>query len=295
MEALKNQISIIGLGPMGIKIAQLYLQKGFQVTVYNRTAAKADQLVQQGARLAKTVHEAIEASPINLVILHNYTVTSELFSTLQNESILSGKLVVQLTTGTAQEARLSQTWFNSRDADYIDGAIQVAPEQMSQPDTTILFSGNQKKYMEIEDSLKILGGNPKYLGENIAAAAALDTATLSYIYGAAAGFFHGALIAESENFDVSEYGNIIAEIAPGMGEFLKHEGKVISSGDFKLSQSPLAISVEATERILTTAKLSGINSEFPEFVANWLSRAKDAGYEQEEFAAVIKTLRTQQL
>ena len=50
METLKNQISIIGLGPMGIKIAQLYLQKGFQVTVFNRTAAKADQLVREGAR-----------------------------------------------------------------------------------------------------------------------------------------------------------------------------------------------------------------------------------------------------
>ena len=121
----------------------------------------------------------------------------------------------------------------------------------------------------------------------------MDTATLSYIYGAAAGFLHGALIAESENFDVKEYGNIIAEIAPGMGEFLKHEGKVIASGDFSISQSPLSISVEATERILATANLSGINTEFPQFAANWLKRAELEGYGQEEFAAVIKTLRQQ--
>jgi len=294
METLKNQISIIGLGPMGIKIAQLYLQKGFQVTVFNRTAAKADQLVKEGARLAKNISEAIEASPVSIIIIHNYAVANDLFSSIETGNALAGKLIVQLTTGTSQEARLSETWFNGKTADYLDGAIQVAPEQMAQPDTTILFSGNSRKYLEIEDTLKILGGNLKYLGENIGAAAAMDTATLSYIYGAAAGFLHGALIAESENFDVREYGNIIAEIAPGMGEFLKHEGAVISSGDFKLSQSPLAISVEATERILATAKLSGINSEFPQFAANWLKRAKDAGYEQEEFAAVIKTLRTPQ-
>ncbi len=198
---------------------------------------------------------------------------------------------MQWTTGAAQEARLSETWFRENNAAYIDWAIQVAPEQMAQPDTTILFAGNTDKYQELLHRLTILGGNLKYLGEHIGAAAAMDTATLSYIYGAAAGFLHGALIAESENFDVKEYGNIIAEIAPGMGEFLKHEGKVIASGDFSISQSPLSISVEATERILATANLSGINTEFPQFAANWLKRAELEGYGQEEFAAVIKTLR----
>ncbi|MGE8429487.1 MAG: NAD(P)-dependent oxidoreductase [Sphingobacterium sp.] len=290
METLKNQISVIGLGPMGIKIATLYIQQGFQVTVFNRTRTKADLLVQQGAKLATSVSEAIAASPVSIVIVHNYSVSNELFSSVEKDALL-GKTIVQLTTGTAQEARSSETWFKERNADYIDGAIQVAPEQMAQPDTTILFAGNADKYRVMLDRLAVLGGNLKYLSEKIGAAAAMDTATLSYIYGAAAGFLHGALIAESENFDVKEYGNIIAEIAPGMGEFLKHEGKVISSGDFGISQSPLSISVEATERILATAKSSGINTEFPEFAANWLQRAKTAGYEQEEFAAVIKTLR----
>ncbi|MGJ7031364.1 NAD(P)-dependent oxidoreductase [Niabella hirudinis] len=292
MTTSKNQISIIGLGPMGIKIAQLYLQKGFEVTVFNRTAAKAQQLAQEGANFAETLQEAIEASPLSIVIVHNYAIATALFATLETETALNDKIIVQLTTGTAQEARQSEAWFRDKQAYYLDGAIQVAPEQMAQPDTTILFSGNMEKYTAIEDTLKILGGNLKYLGKNIAAAAALDTATLSYIYGAAIGFFHGALIAESENFDVKEYGNIIAEIAPGMGEFLKHEGAVISSGDFRISQSPLAISISAIDRILSTAKLSGINSEFPQFAANWLQRAKKAGYEQEEFAALIKTLRS---
>ncbi|SDD11243.1 NAD(P)-dependent oxidoreductase [Niabella drilacis] len=290
MKAKEDKISIIGLGPMGVKIAQLYLQKGFQVTVFNRTAAKADPLIKEGAAFVPTVQQAIEASPVSIVIVHDYDVAKKIFAAETGDT-LSGRIIVQLTTGTAQEARASEAWFSSRNAGYIDGAIQVAPEQMAQPDTTILFSGQKGRYLEIEDLLKVLGGNLKYLGENTAAAAALDTATLSYIYGAAIGFFHGALIAESENFDVKEYSDIIAEIAPGMGEFLKHEGAVISSGDYRISQSPLSISVGATERILATARLSGINSEFPELAASWLKRAKAAGYENEEFAAVMKTLR----
>lgn len=291
MKTGTKQISIIGLGPMGVKIAQLYLQKGYEVTVFNRTAAKADPLVAQGAKLAAKIHQAIAASPLSIVIVHDYEVSKNLFSSIETDHALAGKIIVQFTTVSAQEARESERWFNDQLAYYIGGAIQVAPDQMAQADTTILLSGNKGKYTEIGNTLSVLGGNLKYLGENIAAAAALDTATLSYVYGAAMGFFHGALIAENENFDVAEYGKIIAEIAPGMGAFLMHEGAVISSNDFSISQSPLAISVGATERMLSTAKLSGINSEFPQFAANWLKRAKEAGYEQEEFAALIKTLR----
>ncbi|MNL40133.1 hypothetical protein D3C87_1624570 [compost metagenome] len=87
------------------------------------------------------------------------------------------------------------------------------------------------------------------------------------------------------------YGEIVSGIAPGMGEFLKHEGTVIQKGDFAISQSPLAISVEATGRILQTAKEAGINTEFPTFAAGILKRAAEAGYGNEEFAAIVKLLR----
>ncbi|MBW4577951.1 MAG: hypothetical protein KME42_00045 [Tildeniella nuda ZEHNDER 1965/U140] len=162
---------------------------------------------------------------------------------------------------------------------------------MGRPDTPILVSGAETTFRQSESLLKILGGNLTYLGEQIGSASAMDLATLSYIYGAVLGFFHGARICEAEGFRVNTYGSIVADIAPSFGEFLKHEGTVIQTGDYTVSESPLKISVEATERLVKTAQAAQINAEFPTFASGLFKRAMAAGYGNEEAAALIKVLR----
>ncbi|MFC3550435.1 NAD(P)-binding domain-containing protein [Lysobacter cavernae] len=81
---------------------------------------------------------------------------------------------------------------------------------------------------------------------------------------------------------------LVAGIGPTFADFLKYEGEVIQSGDFTVGESPLSISVEATECIARAARESGINDEFPVFAADLFQRA---GYADQELAAMIKLLR----
>jgi 3-hydroxyisobutyrate dehydrogenase-like beta-hydroxyacid dehydrogenase len=60
-------VTIIGLGPMGQAMARAFLAAGHPVTVWNRTASRADALVAEGAPRAATPAEALAAS--RLVIL----------------------------------------------------------------------------------------------------------------------------------------------------------------------------------------------------------------------------------
>lgn len=80
-------------------------------------------------------------------------------------------------------------------------------------------------------------GTVTFARRPVGAASAMDLATLSYVYGALLGFFHGARIAESEGFRVDHYGSLIAEISPSFGEFFKHEGAVIQSGNYSVRKS----------------------------------------------------------
>jgi len=284
--------SVIGLGAMGSTLARLLLRNGYRVTVWNRTSAKSEPLIRDGAILAPSAASAVGASPVVVVCVHDYKATNEILGTPEVASALAGRILIQLTTGSPQEARDSEAWARERGADYLDGAIQAAPEQMARPDTTILVSGTETAFRRSEPVLKVFGGNVKYLGEQVGAASAMDLATLSYVYGAVLGFFHGALVSESEGFGVDTYGSIVAEIAPSFGEFLKHEGAVIQTGNYAVSESPLKISVEATERLAQAARDAQINSEFPTFAAGLFKRAMVAGYGNEEAAALIKVLRT---
>lgn len=159
------------------------------------------------------------------------------------------------------------------------------------PDTTLLVSGAPEAFTECRTLLQVFGGNMKCLGHEIGAAATLDLSSLSYVYGAMVGVLHGACILEAEGLGLTEYATLLSEVAPSFGLFLKHEVSVIHSGNFAITESPLRISVEATARLLHSAHAAKINEEFPALAASLFQRAKDAGYNDEEAAAVIKVLR----
>jgi len=290
---IPEKVTVIGLGLMGATLARLLINQGYSVTVWNRTAEKSEQLVREGAILASSAAEAISASPFVVVCVYDYKATNEILNSEEAVSALNGKTIIQLTTGSPQEARETEIWAREQGADYVDGAILAAPNQMGKPDTIILVSGAEKAFQKSEKVLKILGGKITNLGGEIGSASAMDLAILSYTYGAALGFFHGARISESENIPVDSFGALVADFSPTIGEFLKYESNVIRKEDYTASESPIRISVEAVERILQTAQESGINTEFPIFAAGIFRQAKAAGYENEELAALIKVFRRQ--
>ncbi|UII29890.1 NAD(P)-binding domain-containing protein [Fulvivirga ulvae] len=287
----QEKVTVIGLGQMGRTLASLLLKNGYHVTVWNRTSSKAETLIEEGAILAPDVVTAVKASPVIVVCVLDYPASLAIFNETGVADSLQGRSVVQLTTGDPKEAIESEKWMSEHGAEYIVGAIQVAPEQMAQPDTTIFFSGTEAVYRRLEPTLKIFGGNLKYLGNKISAASAMDLASLSYLYGSLLGFFHAARLCEVEGFDVSLLGEIVKEVNPGFASFIQYESGLIQEGKFDISQSPLAISVDATQRIYNASKEYNINSEVPKLMADFLKRAKDKGLEGKELASLIQVFR----
>ncbi|MGV3617337.1 MAG: NAD(P)-dependent oxidoreductase [Fimbriimonas sp.] len=284
-----NRVTVIGLGAMGVTLARLLLKAGYAVTVWNRTPEKADALVAAGAALAPDAASAVTASPVTVVCVHDYRATEAILA--PTEDAVKGRVLIQLTTGSPQDGRDLAAWVQARGGSSLDGAIQAAPDQMGDAATAILLSGPKDVYERNAALLKTFGGNLIYLGEDAGAASAMDFATLSALYGVLVGFFQGALISEAEGFRVDEYARIVAETLPAFAEFLKHEGNMIHRGDFAISQSPMSINVEATERIARSARDAGIDDEFPTYVAGLFRRAADKGYGNEELAALIKVMR----
>jgi 3-hydroxyisobutyrate dehydrogenase-like beta-hydroxyacid dehydrogenase len=63
------KVGFIGLGRMGRPIARRVLQAGHELTVYNRTPARAADLVEAGARLAGSVAEACAGNTVVITML----------------------------------------------------------------------------------------------------------------------------------------------------------------------------------------------------------------------------------
>jgi 3-hydroxyisobutyrate dehydrogenase-like beta-hydroxyacid dehydrogenase len=71
-------VGFIGLGRMGTGMATNLLKAGYRVTVYNRTPAKAEALMAQGAKAAASVAEACRADAVITVLANDEAVESVL-------------------------------------------------------------------------------------------------------------------------------------------------------------------------------------------------------------------------
>lgn len=286
----RTTVSVIGLGAMGMTIAELFSKSGARVTVYNRSAGKAAPLRDKGAALAPDLATAFAASDTVVMCVSNDAAVKELLAAPGVAAAAAARTLIQLTTISPETARGGAAWAREHGAQYLAGAIQAAPGQMGQADTPILISGDEQAWAAQRARLSVLGGGLVYLGAEPGAAATMDLATLSWVYGGMLGFLQGALIAQSEGVDVARYGSIVREISPSFGAFFQHEGGVIAAGDFSISQSPLRISVDATERLLQTARRAGLSTELPELTASLFQRALQQNLGDEEVAALIKVM-----
>ncbi len=288
---MKNEVSVIGLGAMGSALAQALIRDGYRVTVWNRTGAKAEALVRAGAVLAPSAASAVGASPVVLVCVGEGKVTRNILGTEEAAPALAGRVLVELGTGTPQDAREAEVWARERGVDYLVGAIMATPSQIGRPDTTIFASGAETAFRRSEPVLKTVAGNLMYMGETIGLASAWDLATLSCLFGALLGFFHGARVFESEGLRVGDFGSMIAGISPVLGEMIKHAGDVIQTGTYENPQSSVKTCTFGVELFVKQAREARINSEFPAFALGIFKKAMAAGYAEEEVAALIKVLR----
>jgi len=60
-------VTVIGLGAMGSALARCLVEDGHAVTVWNRTSAKSDAMVELGAVAALSVGDAIAANDVVVV------------------------------------------------------------------------------------------------------------------------------------------------------------------------------------------------------------------------------------
>ncbi len=172
--AENGTVTVIGLGLMGSAVAHAFLRAGHDLTVWNRTPERAARF-QGLARIATDVREACAASDTIVVCVRDYEVSNALLHTAAVEEVTSGKALVQLTTGTAADARASAAWARQHGLAYLDGAILAGPGDIGGETSSILCAGEATVYEEHRTLLGALG-QTTHCGEEIGAAATLDMA-----------------------------------------------------------------------------------------------------------------------
>src|SRR6266849_1445922 len=102
-----KRIGLIGLGLMGRPMGMNLLKAGYSLTVWNRTASRADELVAAGAKLAKSPQEVAANSEFLLTIVSDPPALEEVLwgPSGAMQAIKSGSIYVDSSTISPALAR----------------------------------------------------------------------------------------------------------------------------------------------------------------------------------------------
>lgn len=174
-----------------------------------------------------------------IVNVSDYSTTQQLLQDPGVTSALAGKILVQLSSGTPQEARHLESWTRLHEISYLDGAIMSYPSGIGTPQCTIIYSGPEEVFNRVKPVLMALGGNAMFVGTAIGHASALDISCLTFVLGAMFGFVQGYIVSEAEGLPAEAFTGSVKGLLPVMGEILEAISSRIQRKDYAGNEATL--------------------------------------------------------
>jgi 3-hydroxyisobutyrate dehydrogenase len=291
------QVSILGLGAMGTALASAFLKAGYRTTVWNRTAAKAKPLVDNGAHHASSAAECIGASGLVIIcVLDKDTVRDILRGVPAAALDGSNKVIVNFTNGSPDGARetasLVHTIAGPASAiKYVQGGIMAVPQMIGLPHSVILYSGDQEGFRLFESDLAVLGAS-KFLGTDVGIAPLHDQAMLSGMYGLFSGFLHAvAMVRADKNVTATATQFTTELLVPWLvamtGYLLPMAGQV-DAGDFASDTASLGMQRVALDTIIESSEALGVRADVLRPIYGMMVKRIEAGGSGEDISALVE-------
>lgn len=288
---MQQTATVVGTGRMGSALATALFNQGAATTVWNRTLSKTEPLARLELRAAASLEEAVRESGVVILILSNYTIAQQLLQAPGVVAALPGKVLVQLTTGTPQEARHMESWANGLGIAYLDGAIMSYPSGIGQPQCTIFYSGSKEVFDRIRPVLMLLGGNTTYVGSSVGHASALDIAGLSFVLGAMFGFVSGHIVCEEEGISGKAFVESVRNLLPAVEGILAGVSDTIQSRGYAGYEATIDAWSVGPRELIEWCDERGIRHDVASAQQNLFDEAIKRGHGEADFAYLYEIMR----
>lgn len=284
----RSAVTVIGLGQMGSALAATLLERGHPTTVWNRSAQKAQPLVERGARPAATPEEAVAASPLVIVCVLDH---DALHATLDPVAgSLAGKALVNLTSGSPEQAQEAEAWARAHSADYLDGAIMTTPPGVGSPEMMFLYSGSRTVFETHRPTLTALG-DPLHLGAEPGLASLYDAALLGLMWSTMTGWLHGTALVGAEKTEATAFTPVAIRWLSAVTGFLTTYAAQVDAGRYPGDDATVDVQITAIDHLLHAAAARGIDNALPELLKATMERTRDLGHGSDSYASVIEVLK----
>jgi 3-hydroxyisobutyrate dehydrogenase-like beta-hydroxyacid dehydrogenase len=258
------RVAFIGLGRMGHGMAGRYLDAGFTVSVWNRSKAKAEDLIARGARWATSPEDAaIDADAVVTRVADDQASRAVwLAKDGAATTMKAGTLAIECSTVSHQHALDLSRELRSRGLVYIDSPVTGLPDAAAAGKLTLLVGADAADLEQARPYLVPLSTTIRHFG---AVGSGTVYKLINNLMGAIqiAGIAEGLAIAEQAGLDTRLVLEAIETGVAASPQVVRHSKRItarnFSGATFTaaLRQKDAAYAVALAESLLSASPIMG--------------------------------------
>lgn len=226
---MPEHIAFLGTGRLGAGFVEAALGRGDRVTVWNRTAAKAQALAAFGATIATTPAEAVRGAERVHLVLSDDAAVEQVIAECRGALAKDAIIVDHTTTLPARTAARAER-LKAEGVKYLHCPVFIGPAAARQAKGSILVAGPQARFDEVKPALERQAARVVYYGERPDLAAVIKLIGNAYLIGT------GAVMADF--MSIARNAGVSAEQAMSLFDFfdpaniVQTRGVSMMKGDF---------------------------------------------------------------
>jgi 3-hydroxyisobutyrate dehydrogenase-like beta-hydroxyacid dehydrogenase len=198
------RVAFIGLGRMGHGMAGRYLDAGFTVCIWNRSKAKAEDLIARGARWATSPQDAAIDADAVVTMVADDDASRAVWLTRDGAAatMKAGTLAIECSTVSYQHALDLSSELRGRGLVYIDCPVTGLPDAAAAGKLTLLVGADSADLERARPFLEPIGSTIRHFGP---VGAGTVYKLINNLMGAVqiAGLAEGLAIAEQAGLDMN--------------------------------------------------------------------------------------------
>ncbi|WP_416730015.1 NAD(P)-dependent oxidoreductase [Fictibacillus sp. JL2B1089] len=162
-----QSVGFIGTGVMGKSMAGHLMNAGYPVHVYTRTKAKAEDLLEKGAKWADTPKEIAQNCDVIITMVGYPKDVEEVY--LGAEGLIAqakeGSYLIDMTTSSPQLAQKIERTAAERNIATLDAPVSGGDIGARDAKLSIMVGGSESAFHDMEPILSKMGTNVVYQGK----------------------------------------------------------------------------------------------------------------------------------
>ena len=250
---MSERIGFIGLGTMGRGMAANLLKAGFSLTVWNRTSARMEDLVAQGAHAGESPADVAARSDITVTCVSD---TPDVEAVLLGENGVAagakpGALIIDCSTISPQATRAMAATLAEREIAMLDAPISGGSEGAAKGTLSIMVGGDAEQFARALPVFEAMGKTITHVGGH-GAGQTVKLVNQVLVVGNCLAMCEALLFAQAGGVDLEKTYTAISQGAAGSWMFT-HRAPQIIQRDWRpgftidLQQKDLRLVLEAAD------------------------------------------------